>query len=133
MENLITLPFLISPTSLLTTGWKKMEIKFGKSCSGAVFVYSQGGQRNPVSMQGWTETAGRRLCQDLKCGSLKSNTTTSSDTPFWSSSFSCEGVVDPKNIWECEEPGLTSQEQQQGQALYIECQGKIYFLRIAVK
>ncbi|XP_068615102.1 scavenger receptor cysteine-rich type 1 protein M160-like, partial [Brachionichthys hirsutus] len=99
---------------LQCSGWRKMELKFGKACSGAVFVHSEKG-RQAVSSEGWTEAEGNRLCQDLKCGNFKFNTSTKFNY-FWNGSFNCEGVKDPMNIWACEKPALSAPNQ-----LNIEC------------
>lgn len=103
-----------------------MELKFDQTCSGALFVYSEG-RRSAVSAQGWTEAEGSRLCQDLKCGSMKSKKAIDSEQPFWDASFSCKNIKDPQSIWDCEKAGLTRQDQKK--QLYIECQGKICFGR----
>lgn len=102
------------------TGWKKMELKFGQSCSGAVFIHSEG-KTSAISSDSWTEKEGSRLCQDLGCGAFKSNRTKRTNDPFWNNSFHCEG--DPKTIWECEKSRLPAHDQQ----LVIECQGTFFF------
>lgn len=102
-----------------------MELKFNQTCSGAVFVYSKG-KRSAVSARGWTETEGRRLCQDLKCGNFKSKEQIDSVESFWNTSFSCKDVKDPKSIWDCEMPWVPSRGRQK--QLFIECQGKHCFL-----
>lgn len=93
-----------------------------------MFVYSKG-QRLALPFAGWTEAEGQRLCKDLNCGRLKSNSTIStSNTVFWNGRFSCEGVKDPGTIWDCEKPASPSpspsQQQQQQQQLTIECEGE---------
>lgn len=102
-----------------------MELKFNQTCSGAVFVYSKG-KRSAVSAQDWTETEGRRLCQDLKCGNFRSKKAINSEDFFWNTSFSCKNIKDPKSIWDCEILLFPSQDQQK--QLFVECQGKHLFL-----
>ncbi|XP_026189180.1 scavenger receptor cysteine-rich type 1 protein M130 [Mastacembelus armatus] len=95
--------------------WKK--IKVSGICSGPVFVLSAG-KMSPVSIEGWTDTEGTRLCKDLKCGEYKSKKPhrTSVTASFWNRMFNCANKS-PRNIWDCENqtsPTLTEQ-------LYIEC------------
>ncbi|XP_056897293.1 scavenger receptor cysteine-rich type 1 protein M160 [Takifugu flavidus] len=104
---------------LQCSDWRQMELKFNQTCSGAVFVYSKG-KRSAVSAQNWTETEGRRLCQDLKCGNFKSKEEIDSVESFWNASFSCKGVKDPESIWDCEMPRVPSRGRQK--QLFIECQ-----------
>ncbi len=107
-----------------------MELKISeKTCSGEVFVRSEG-KLSAVSIEGWTETEGKRLCQDLKCGNLVaiSNKTSASDSLFHGS-FNCTNVTNPESIWDCKNQASPSQKQQ----LYIDCKGKICFCRITVK
>lgn len=98
-----------------------MELKFGQSCSGEVFIYSQG-RRSAVSTQNWTRAEGARLCQDLKCGGFLSSGAVSWEGPFWDASFRCKDVRNPRSIWDCERPRPASQEQQK--QLSIQCQGE---------
>ncbi|XP_041802231.1 antigen WC1.1 [Chelmon rostratus] len=103
---------------LRCSGWSKMELKFNKACSGAVFVHSAG-NRNSISIQGWTETVGNRLCRDLGCGDLKSHETKEATADSGESRhFNCSSVDNPQNIWDCEKQILLWQQQQQ---LFIEC------------
>ncbi|XP_068193104.1 scavenger receptor cysteine-rich type 1 protein M160 [Antennarius striatus] len=101
---------------LQCSDWRKMELKHGDACSGNVFVHSERG-RQAVSIQGLTEVESNRLCQHLKCGSVKSNesTVTKLNTDL-KKNFSCEGVKDPVNIWACEKQDFPSTRQ-----LYVEC------------
>lgn len=109
------------------TDWKKMELKFGQSCSGAVFIHSKG-KTSAVSRDGWTRKEGSMLCQDLQCGEFKSSSIKElTNDPFWNNSFHCER--DPKTIWECENSSLPAQVQQQ--QLHIACQGTFFFFLIS--
>lgn len=105
--------------------WRK--VKLTDTCSGDVFVHTRNGC-SPVSFEGWTQSEGDRLCKDLDCG--KSMPPKSYKTPqktsFWNGNFTCANVTNPKNIWDCENNALSTQEQQ----LYIECEGKFYFGQI---
>lgn len=109
------------------TGWKKMELKFGQSCNGAVFVHSHN-KTSAVSSDGWTEKEGNRLCHHLKCGAFKSNSTKKPNDPFWNNSFSCDDEKD-KTIWECEKGPLPDRDHQQ---LVIECQGTFFFFNFCI-
>nr|XP_046253178.1 scavenger receptor cysteine-rich type 1 protein M160 [Scatophagus argus] len=100
--------------------WRKMELRFGKACSGDVFVRSEG-KWHAVSSEGWTDTEGNQLCKDLNCGSVKQNNNYGNKTndPFWSKNFNCTDVA-RENIWDCENSPLHSEKKQ----LHIECQGE---------
>lgn len=114
----------------LVIDWRNMEVKFNASCSGYVYVYSQG-NKSAVSFEGWNRTEGETLCRDLKCGNFISGHGENTRVPFWDKTFSC-GSQKPKNIWDCEK-ALSSSKQPQQQQLYINCDGNVYFCRIAVK
>ncbi|XP_074537958.1 scavenger receptor cysteine-rich type 1 protein M130 isoform X2 [Halichoeres trimaculatus] len=110
-----------SLAGLQCSGYRKMELISEEACSGPLFVYP-GGKRSAVSVEGWTETEGRRLCQDLKCGSFgyKKSIEPEITDDFWNSSFSCKSVTDnPQSIWECEKPSTAPQTKQ----LFIHCEG----------
>ncbi|CAJ1055417.1 scavenger receptor cysteine-rich type 1 protein M160 [Xyrichtys novacula] len=97
---------------------RTMELKLQTPCSGALVVYSEG-ERRAVSSEGWTETEGRILCHDLKCGGFSSNRSIEPILEnFWNSSFSCAGVNNPQSIWNCENQTVLPKEKQ----LYIECE-----------
>ncbi|XP_067384291.1 scavenger receptor cysteine-rich type 1 protein M130 [Channa argus] len=95
--------------------WRKM--KLNNTCSGEVLVDSNKGKR-AVSSEGWTETEGKRLCQDLGCGSswIRFHNV-SQKKPFWEKIFSCADVKSKTNIWDCENNTQPTQKQQ----LLIEC------------
>ncbi|XP_034551085.1 scavenger receptor cysteine-rich type 1 protein M160 [Notolabrus celidotus] len=102
---------------LQCSGYRRMELKFHTACSGALFVYSEG-KRSAVSIEGWTETEGGRLCQDLTCGKFSSIRSIQPITDdFWNSSFSCAGKDNPQSIWECESQTAPSKTEQ----LFITC------------
>lgn len=102
--------------ALRCSSWSKVELKFDKACSGTVVVHSEG-NKSAVSTEGWTETEGHRLCQELECGNLESNTTTTFRT-VWNRNFNCLSVEYPQNIWDCEKQILPQQKKQ----LFIKCQ-----------
>lgn len=108
--------------SCLVTEWRKMEVKFNRSCSGDVFLYSEG-QRQPVSADGWMEDEGRRLCSDLQCNSFVSVTKKNSTMDALNSRISCQGVNGTGSIWDCENKEVAAVRGQQDQ-LVIECGGK---------
>lgn len=111
---------------MFIAGWGHMDLKFGNACSGAVFVHSEG-KKSSISPNGWSETAGKQLCKDLKCGELrliKPIQSTAEST--WHRNFNCDGVETPQNIWDCEN---SSQTVTSAEEVFIECQGKIYFCR----
>lgn len=109
--------------SRFVTEWKTMELKFNQSCSGAVFLYSEG-RRRAVPKYKWTANEGRRLCSDLQCGNFM-NATERKAVALWNSSISCTGVENARSIWDCENnTAPTGWEQQQQQQLVIECEGK---------
>ncbi|XP_029291818.1 scavenger receptor cysteine-rich type 1 protein M160 [Cottoperca gobio] len=100
------------------SSWSKLTLSGSKACSGSLFVDTHE-KTSHVSIEGWTEIDGNRVCQDLECGKLKSNKTTiSSSRP--TTSFSCAAVENPKNIWACEKD--TSLQSETNQTLFIECQ-----------
>ncbi|TMS16568.1 Scavenger receptor cysteine-rich type 1 protein M160, partial [Larimichthys crocea] len=108
---------------LQCSSWGHMDLKFSNACSGAVFVHSEG-KKSSISPNGWSETAGKQLCKDLKCGELrliKPIQSTAEST--WHRNFNCDGVETPQNIWDCENSSqnetVTSAEQ-----VFIECQGE---------
>ncbi|XP_028439401.1 scavenger receptor cysteine-rich type 1 protein M130 [Perca flavescens] len=100
---------------LQCSNWHKIALAGEKACSGAVIVHSQIEIR-AVSTEGWTKSEGQMLCRDLECGNFMSNRNTTSDITS-TTSFSCAGVNDSKNIWECK--NQTSDPQNQ---LLLECQ-----------
>lgn len=101
-----------------------MELKFNQSCSGTVFLHSEG-QRRAVPKYNWTENDGRRLCSDLQCGNFVTVTERKTDVDLWNSKISCTGVENARSIWDCENNTTpTGGEQQQQQQLVIECEGK---------
>lgn len=102
-----------------------MALTVNKACSGVPVVYSEG-KISAISLEGWTNTEGERLCRDLDCGSLKSVNTTTSDC-LWTTNFSCADGKIPDNIWDCEKNIYLSEESQSKKQLFIECQGKIEF------
>lgn len=106
---------------LQCSNWRNMEVKFNASCSGYVYVYSQG-NKSAVSFEGWNRTEGETLCRDLKCGNFISGHGENTRVPFWDKTFSC-GSQKPKNIWDCEK-ALSSSKQPQQQQLYIKCEGE---------
>ncbi|XP_044065919.1 scavenger receptor cysteine-rich type 1 protein M160-like [Siniperca chuatsi] len=108
------------PGVLQCSSWSKMSLKDGESCSGKVYVHSEG-KIIPVSTEGWTQTEGNRLCQDLECGNLKSNKNDTGDY-IESRSFSCQGVGNPENIWDCEKQNSISQQQ-----VIVACEGNVKF------
>lgn len=99
-----------------------MEVKFNRSCSGDVFLYSEG-QRRPVSADGWMTDEGRRLCSDLQCENFVNLTKRNSTVAVWNSNIRCQGVNNTENIWDCENKTVTPVEEQKEQ-LVIECGGK---------
>lgn len=108
------------PISISLTEWKKMEVKFNRSCSGAVFLYSQG-QRTPVSADGWMVDNGDRLCRNLQCDNFVSLTKRSSSASVLNSGISCPSVNGTRSIWECEIKKVSAVTQQ----LVVECEGKM--------
>ncbi|XP_037629892.1 scavenger receptor cysteine-rich type 1 protein M130 [Sebastes umbrosus] len=109
---------------LQCSDWRKMALTMGKACSGDVFVHSKEEKISPVSSEGWRATERDRLCQDLQCGKYRSNKTTPlTQSVLWSTSFSCEGVQKPENIWDCENQTSSSQGNTTEQ-LKIECEGE---------
>lgn len=98
-----------------------MELKFNQSCSGAVFLHSEG-RRRAVPKYNWTANDGRRLCSDLQCGNFVTVTERNLTDALWNSSISCTGVENARSIWDCE--NNTGWEQQQQKQLVIECEGK---------
>ncbi|XP_035863944.1 scavenger receptor cysteine-rich type 1 protein M160-like [Sander lucioperca] len=100
---------------LQCSNWRKMALTGGMACSGAVAVHSKN-RISAVSTEGWTEKEGEMLCQNLECGNFMSNRTTTSGINLITS-FSCAGVKNPENIWECEKQ--TSDPQKQ---LFLKCQ-----------
>ncbi|XP_056279477.1 scavenger receptor cysteine-rich type 1 protein M130 [Pseudoliparis swirei] len=109
-----------SPGALQCSGWSKMALTVNKACSGVPVVYSEG-KISAISLEGWTNTEGERLCRDLDCGSLKSVNTTTSDC-LWTTNFSCADGKIPDNIWDCEKNIYLSEESQSKKQLFIECQ-----------
>ncbi|TNN33030.1 Scavenger receptor cysteine-rich type 1 protein M130 [Liparis tanakae] len=109
-----------SPGALQCSGWSKMALTVNKACSGVPIVYSKG-KISAISLEGWTNTEGERLCRDLDCGSLKSVNTTTTDC-FWTANFSCAAGKIPDNIWDCENNVYVSEESQSKKQLFIECQ-----------
>lgn len=99
-----------------------MEVKFNRSCSGDVFLYSEG-QRSPVSADGWEDDEGRRLCRDLQCGNFVSVTERNSTDKLWNSSIRCQGVNNTESIWDCEDKKVPTGREQK-KKLAIECEGK---------
>lgn len=99
-----------------------MEVKFNRSCSGDVFLYSEG-QRRPVSADGWKNEEGHRLCSDLQCDNLVSVNRRKSTVALWNSNIRCRGVNNTENIWDCENKMVTTAKEQKEQ-LVIECEGK---------
>ncbi|XP_078110438.1 scavenger receptor cysteine-rich type 1 protein M160 isoform X2 [Sander vitreus] len=100
---------------LQCSNWRKMALTGGTACSGAVSVHSQNGI-SAVTTEGWTKKEGEMLCQNLECGNFTSYRTTTSGI-ISITSFSCAGVKNPENIWECEKQ--TSDPQKQ---LFLKCQ-----------
>ncbi|XP_078026342.1 scavenger receptor cysteine-rich type 1 protein M130 isoform X1 [Epinephelus lanceolatus] len=107
---------------LQCSSWSKIQLTVAnKACSGAVSVVSHG-KISPVSIQSWTGEAGNRLCQDLDCGSLKSNKTTTLSSS-WATNFSCAGEKDPESIWKCKkETFVLDKGNEKVEQLLIECQ-----------
>ncbi|KAM8754641.1 scavenger receptor cysteine-rich type 1 protein M130 [Acanthopagrus schlegelii] len=105
---------------LKCSSWRKMEVKFNTSCSGYVYVYSEG-KKSAVSFEGWNVTEGQTLCRDLQCGNFISGQGKNTTETFWNRTLSC-GLKNPKNIWDCEKERKKEKEQQQ--QLYIECKGE---------
>lgn len=110
------------PISIFVTEWKKIELKFNRSCSGAVFLYSQG-QRAPVSADGWTHGEGHRLCRDLQCDNFVSVTKRNSSVAVWNSGIRCQGVNGTGSVWDCESKTVPTVREQKEQ-LVLECEGK---------
>ncbi|XP_032375668.1 scavenger receptor cysteine-rich type 1 protein M160 [Etheostoma spectabile] len=103
---------------LQCSNWRKMALTLGTACSGAVSVHSQN-KISAVSTEGWTDREGKILCQNLECGQYVSNRTTKLETSLITS-FSCAGVKNPENIWECEKQTKSKMQNQ----LFVECQDK---------
>ncbi|XP_073326332.1 scavenger receptor cysteine-rich type 1 protein M160 [Pagrus major] len=109
---------------LRCSSWRKMEVKFKDSCSGYVYVYSEG-KKSAVSSEGWTKAEGNRLCKDLNCGKfVKTRGEENTMESFWNGNFSCPNSTKPENIWDCEDRAPPSTKKQQQQQLYIECEGE---------
>ncbi|XP_071331666.1 scavenger receptor cysteine-rich type 1 protein M160 isoform X2 [Trachinotus anak] len=111
-----------TPAGLQCADWRKMKVS--DTCKGHVTVYSNG-NHYAVSNEGWNETEGQRLCQDLNCGSFKSFESTvaaprldNRSDSFWDRNFSCVPGQDQENIWDCEKKTSLALKQQ----LFIECQ-----------
>lgn len=98
-----------------------MELKFGQTCAGDVFVYSEG-RRSAVAAHRWSPAEGARLCQDLKCGPFLSSGEVAATEPFWNASFSCSDVEAPTSIWDCEKPRSAPLEQRR--QLFVRCGGE---------
>lgn len=107
----------------LVTDWKKMEVKFNRSCSGDVFLYSKEERKSPVSANGWREDEGRRLCSDLQCGNFVSVRKRNSTDTVWNSNIRCRGVNNTGSIWDCDNKVVATVTEQKEQ-LVIECEGK---------
>lgn len=99
-----------------------MELKFNQSCSGHVFLHSEG-QRRAVPKYNWTANDGRRLCSDLQCGNFVTVTEKKAVVELWNSKISCTGVENARSIWDCENNTAPTGGEQQKQ-LVIECEGK---------
>ncbi|XP_063739972.1 scavenger receptor cysteine-rich type 1 protein M160 [Eleginops maclovinus] len=109
-----------TPAALKCSKWSQFALPGATTCSGYLFVDSEG-KRSAVSTQGWTETEGERLCNDLQCGKLKLNETrTSIVSP--TTSFSCAGVENPESIWDCLKETSPLVPGNATQQLFIECQ-----------
>ncbi|XP_076597662.1 scavenger receptor cysteine-rich type 1 protein M160 [Chaetodon auriga] len=104
--------------ALRCSSWSKIELKFHKACSGTVVVHSEG-NKSAVSNEGWTETEGGRLCQELECGNFKSNMITTVRS-VWNRNFNCSSVKNPQNIWDCEKQIFP----QPGKQVFVKCEGE---------
>lgn len=102
-----------------------MEVKFNRSCSGDVFLYSEYSEegRLPVSAAGWSHDEGRRLCSDLQCGNYVSVKKKKISTAPLHTNISCRGLNNTGNIWDCEKKTVPTVREQKEQ-LVIECEGK---------
>lgn len=106
-----------------------MALEVQASCSGEVIVHSEG-KRSDVSAEGWTNEEGRMLCQDMNCGQFKNFTQQAKNAnTFWNGTFSCAGA-NAKSIWDCEKSQTVPLNNKK---LFVECQGRLWFCRIALK
>ncbi|XP_052420252.1 scavenger receptor cysteine-rich type 1 protein M160 [Carassius gibelio] len=105
---------------LKCSAWKRLLLynKEGE-CSGPVYGLRDRKTPTPVSISGWGNEEGQKLCEYLQCGNFTSSIPKDTDTnEWWNKTYKCSGK---KNIWECESNDQPVQNQQQ---LNIQCNHK---------
>ncbi|XP_026102379.1 scavenger receptor cysteine-rich type 1 protein M130-like [Carassius auratus] len=110
--------------------WKRLLLynKEGE-CSGPVYGLRDNGKTpTPVSISGWGNEEGQKLCEYLQCGKHIphiSNYTNTNTKEWWNNTYNCSGK---ENIWECESNDQPVQNQQQ---LNIKCDHKPPKIRLS--
>ncbi|XP_026126537.1 scavenger receptor cysteine-rich type 1 protein M160-like [Carassius auratus] len=122
-------PTCKSLANVICTAWKRLLLynKEGE-CSGPVYGLRDRKTPTPVSISGWGNEEGQKLCEYLQCGKHIphiSNYTNTNTKEWWNNTYNCSGK---ENIWECESNDQPVQNQQQ---LNIKCDHKPPKIRLS--